>query len=355
VADVASPTRVGLSGAVTRDPGRGGRTTRDAGSRQRGGGDPDPDAVDPAVAEAVDRAAAELYDAPPGDFVGLRTRLAREAKTSGLAEAVTRITALRKPSLAAWAINAALRERPEVVDGVLEVGERLRSAQTRLDAAALRGLRTEREQALSTFTRAVAEVARGRGQELTPTVLTDVRATAVAALSSGPAASALGSGALTRALSYSGFGEVDLADAVAHTATGVRLAVIRGGRADNVAATPTSETRTRPRDSEDSEGASARAARREEERREGARREAQLTLARARRELDAAISRLDQAREASDHARQQVAAARRELAEAEAEDEARLLEVSDAVRSRSEAHVAVDTAADTLRELQDGD
>jgi hypothetical protein len=60
-------------------------------------------------------------------------------------------------------------------------------------------------------------------------VLAAVRDTAVAALASLQATEAVASGRLTRALAYSGFGEVDLVGAVARTATGVALGVIRGG------------------------------------------------------------------------------------------------------------------------------
>ena len=53
-----------------------------------------------------------------------------------------------------------------------------------------------------------------------------MRATAVAALADEGAGTAVSSGQLTRALSYSGFGEVDLSEAVARTASGAILTLV---------------------------------------------------------------------------------------------------------------------------------
>ena len=298
----------------------------------------------------LEDAAAQVYAAAPGDFVATRSRLAKQAKADGEPEIAKQIAALRKPSVAAWAVNHLVRRRPDLVEQLTDLGERLRSAQTRLDAAALRTLRGERDVVLRTMTQAAAEQASEAGQRLAPSVLDQVRDTVVAALASAEATQAVGSGTLTRALAYSGFGDVDIADAVARTATGVPLAVIRGGR--SAEATPAGDDAT-----SDGELArtQARRQRAERERLEGARREAEFALARAERDLETATVTVQRAREASEAARTRLAQLRADLAQAEADDDARLIEVSDAVRHRTEAQSARDAAAATLRDLPDLD
>ena len=75
---------------------------------------------------------------------------------------------------------------------------------------------------------------RVRAERLSAAAQQDVRATAIAALADERASAAVTSGQLTRALSYSGFGEVDLAEAVARTAGGAILTILPGGRGARV-------------------------------------------------------------------------------------------------------------------------
>lgn len=299
---------------------------------------------DPASSAAgfLAAAATRLYAVVPGQFLATRAELARQARTGGEPATAKQIAVLRKPSVAAWTVNHLLRRDPDVVERLLAVGEALRSAQTRLDAAALKGLRAQRESALADVVRTAVRHAESAGQRITTTTTNEVRQSAVAALASPDAAAAFGSGTLTRALSYSGFGEVDIADAVARTGTGVSLALLRGGRSDDPGRLGRSAGESAP----DSDGERAAA------RHEGERRRAELTLARARRDLDAAAVRLEDAREASQRARERVAQLRADLATAEAEDEARLVEVADAVRARSQAQTALDGATRAVRELE---
>ncbi|WP_132974511.1 hypothetical protein [Ornithinimicrobium sufpigmenti] len=138
----------------------------------------------------------------------------------------TAVAALRKPSVAAAAVNALVRAEDPVVDRLREVGTRMRHAQSALDAQGLAALRGERDAVLHDWVEAARTHAPA---SLTPAVEAEVRDTAVAALADGAATDVVLSGTLTRALSYSGFGEVDVSDAVARTSTGVVLTRIEGG------------------------------------------------------------------------------------------------------------------------------
>ncbi|WP_052465944.1 hypothetical protein [Mobilicoccus massiliensis] len=157
----------------------------------------------------------ELYGADLAEFVATRTRLAKDAREAGDRDLAARITALRKPTVAAWAVNRLVRERPVEIERLLDLGRRMRQAQASLDVATMQSLRRERDSTLESFTRAAGFVADAGGHGLSVSASDAVRATCVAALADEKAAEAVASGALVRTLDYAGFGEVDLDDAVA--------------------------------------------------------------------------------------------------------------------------------------------
>jgi hypothetical protein len=81
--------------------------------------------------EAIDR----LYGADLADFVSERTRLAKELRAEGRREDAEQVAKLRKPTVAAWAVNQLTRQQRRDVDLLLDAGHRLREAQ----AGVLRG------------------------------------------------------------------------------------------------------------------------------------------------------------------------------------------------------------------------
>ncbi|TQM90725.1 hypothetical protein FB476_3107 [Ornithinimicrobium humiphilum] len=183
------------------------------------------DSADEALARAVDA----VYAVEPTDFVATRKEWVTRLRSEGLREVAKEVAALRKPSVAAAAVNKLVRADDPVVERLRDVGARMRHAQSTLDAKALAALREDRDAVLTAWVAAAREHA---GGSLTAAVESEVRDTAVAALADADATEVVTSGTLTRALSYSGFGEVDIADAVATTSTGVVLTRIEGGGAD---------------------------------------------------------------------------------------------------------------------------
>ena len=178
----------------------------------------------------LDGAVGELYGLPPEDFLAARRTLAAQAKAdkeTGLAKA---IESIRKPTAAAWAINQLVRARPADIDRLVELAAGLHDAQEKMDGAAMKSLGRERTTLIDELVRATAEVARDAGGSLSMPVANQVRETFVAALATTAAAEAVGSGQLTRALSYAGFGDVDLSEATAAPAPARRpaLRVIAG-------------------------------------------------------------------------------------------------------------------------------
>ena len=63
--------------------------------------------------QAVRSAATQLYAGLPAEFVASRTALVKEARDR---EAARRIGALRRPSVAAWALNQLAHQRAPVID-----------------------------------------------------------------------------------------------------------------------------------------------------------------------------------------------------------------------------------------------
>ena len=169
---------------------------------------------DGAMAVTLTALARELYGLHPGEFTAARNARAREAKTSDAALAA-QISALRKPSPAAWVLNLLARADDDGVAELLQLGERMRDAQERLDREALRRLGGERRVAVAALARAGADLAAGRGHPPTPAVRDEVEQTLLAGTSDPAAAAAVSGGLLVRALRAVGFEPVDLTDAVA--------------------------------------------------------------------------------------------------------------------------------------------
>jgi hypothetical protein len=186
--------------------------------------------TDAAQDEALARAVHAVYGVDPAEFVATRKEWVSRLRSEGLREVARTVSSLRKPSVSAAAVNALVRAGDPVVARLEDVGARMRHAQSTLDAAALAALRTDRDEVLAAWVGAAREHA---GGTLTAAVEAEVRDTAVAALADPAATEVVTSGSLTRALSYSGFGEVDVADAVVRTSTGVVLSRIEGGRRED--------------------------------------------------------------------------------------------------------------------------
>lgn len=163
------------------------------------------------LATAVD----ELYAADLPDFIATRRRLVAEAKERGDADVAAELPSLRKPTAVAWLLNRVARDEPRVVADLLDLGERMRTAQAKGDGAALAAARPERREAIDGLIEAARRCARETGAAFGQTAADGVDATAVAALADPASGQALASGRLLRPLSYAGFGEVELDDAVA--------------------------------------------------------------------------------------------------------------------------------------------
>lgn len=157
----------------------------------------------------------QLYAAEPGRFTALRAELVKQARTAADKQLAASVGKLRKPTVAAWAVNHFVRSHRDGLDELRSFATSLREAQRTLDTDQLRALGRERARRVDDVADAVASTARENGQPVGGAVLQEVRDTLTALIADEKAEVTIMTGALVRALSYSGFGEVDLDDVVA--------------------------------------------------------------------------------------------------------------------------------------------
>ena len=264
-----------------------------------------------------------LYAVEPVEFMAERKRLAAEAKAAGDAAACAEIGKLRKPSLAGWAVNLVARQAPRDVATLLDVGEKLRRAQSQLDMATLQALRPDRDAAVDGFVEAAVRVLADRGRELRGAVQQEVRDTAIAAIADAGAATVAASGQMVKALSYSGFGEVDVSDAVARTSSGAILTVLDGSAADVEQAAP----------DEDAEPARDAKPAKPAKRSKPSAQDAERVAAERAQRIAAAETAVEEAERAVDTAEAGLTEARRTLKAAQRAEEAALKELTAARRA----------------------
>jgi hypothetical protein len=152
-----------------------------------------------------------LYELPPEEFVTARDELWRRLRAADR-DAAEQVHALRRPTVAAWAVNQVARRQPELVAELLDAGDKLRQAQRRaLSGLRDSGLRTaagERRDLLERLLAAAAGVLVEAGRAPEPH-RDAVAASFQAASVEAEAAAVVRRGRLTRELQApAGFGEV---------------------------------------------------------------------------------------------------------------------------------------------------
>ena len=214
----------------------------------------------------------DLYGLPLDRFIPERASLVRELRSGGEREQAAAVAALRKPSVAAWAVNQLTRTRRREVDALFAAGDALRDVQAGVlggsaDARELRSA-ADRERAA---VEALVQIARGLlssgGHELSAATVERVSETLHAAALDDDARGQVGEGRLVRELRHVGLGAglgaavapppgrpaTDRPAKPAKPAKRRRRARPRPVRTQRRSARPSSSARPRPRS-----GASAR-------------------------------------------------------------------------------------------------
>jgi hypothetical protein len=192
------------------------------------------------LGDRVTAAVEELYDADPQAFTERRAALAEAARDAGDRAAAKAITALRRPTRAAWVVNRLARADPGAPASLAEMAAALRAAQQAGDGPRLRELSAARGALIDALTGQALAVA--GVPDPPPALRLEVSQTLTAALADPEVAADFAAGTLTRAVQWSGFGVLPEAGggdgeaveaAVEGGATAVprpRLGVVTGGR-----------------------------------------------------------------------------------------------------------------------------
>ncbi|MDN8548129.1 transposase [Microbacterium sp. NM3R9] len=261
---------------------------------------------------ALDAVAAELLSRPPADFTRARNDRAA-AETGALARG---IRGLRKPTVAAWAVN--LLSHDPAFREALELSGALREAQDDLDAAELARLGKQRRALVAALARRAADLARDADVTLTAGARDEVERTVNAAIVDPVAGAVVAAGRLLRPLDPGAVTADDLAERVAGSVPG--------------AIEPPAAAR---------DDLAERRARREAEKR---RREAERAASEARRELARIEGKTATAREKADRLHERVDDLRRDLARVVDEAETADAAVDELERQAREARDALSAA-----------
>ncbi|BDZ59687.1 MULTISPECIES: hypothetical protein [Barrientosiimonas] len=166
-------------------------------------------------ADALADEAAALYALLPAEFVKARDARAKQLRADDK-DLAAQVKALRRPTVAAWLVNLLAHEAG-ALDPLLGLGAALREAQSRLDTATMKQLSAQRPGIVGDLADRAAGLAADRDPSFgdTATMREQVIATLTAALADPMAEQAVASGRLVSPLSYAGFGEVEIGDAIA--------------------------------------------------------------------------------------------------------------------------------------------
>ena len=153
----------------------------------------------------------DLYGLALDRFIPERASLVRQLRSAGDREQATAVAALRKPSVAAWAVNQLVRTRGREINELFAAGDALRDAQAGVLAgsADARDLRSAAERERTAVDGLVA-TARGllssSGHELSAATVERVSQTLHAAALDDEARGEVSEGRLVRELRHVGLG-----------------------------------------------------------------------------------------------------------------------------------------------------
>jgi hypothetical protein len=243
--------------------------------------------------------ADDLYGLPLDAFVAERDALAKRLRADKKRDEADAVKALRKPSVAAWGVNQAVRSQPKAARALWKAGDALIAAQDDLlagkgDAAALRAATEGERDAVDALMDAARGLLTGEGRDLGEATLERVRDTLHAAAIDPEARDDVAAGRADRERSHAGLGA--FGGAVAPTPA----------RRSSGSATKTPKARGRVADKPEEDKPKARAtkkqagptkAQREAEEKRAAAEERKATAERERERREAARAKSDAERE----------------------------------------------------------
>jgi hypothetical protein len=157
----------------------------------------------------ADDPVAQLYGLPLNDFVPSRDALARELRREGDKERAAEVAKLKRPSVAAWAINQLARRNRKELDLLLDAGHRLRVGQEEAlaggDRAKFESARRDHERAVRDLVHAARELLAAERGTSSDQMLSSVERTLRYASIDDEERALLASGRLTAEVEATGF------------------------------------------------------------------------------------------------------------------------------------------------------
>jgi hypothetical protein len=261
----------------------------------------------------------DLYGLPLERFTEERNALAKALRRAGQREQAAEVSKLRKPSLAAWAVNQLARTQRRDMKALFGSGDALQKAQAdllarRSDPASLRAAVEAERVAVDRLLDRARGLLSADGHELSPTGLEQVAETLHAAALEEDARVQVTDGCLTRELRRAGLGGLAADSAPRGRAAAGPTTGPRQKAAPRQEAAPRQRTPSPPKPAARAKSAARAQARRVEA-------DARRRLERAERVLATAEERQRRAKSELADAREALAAARRARAEAAREHE----------------------------------
>jgi hypothetical protein len=224
----------------------------------------------------------ELYGLPLERFTEERNALVKQLRKEGRREEATEVSNLRKPSVAAWAVNQLVRTQRRDVAALFEAGDALRDAQSQLlgghgEADALRDAVEAERVAVDQLTQRARGLLSSEGHEMTSASLERVSETLNAAALDEDLRAQVRDGTLVRELHHVGLGGL-----------GAPAPSRSGGRSESASKKAAARPRNKAAERKQTRSAQAAQARKAEG-------EARRRAERAARQLKATQSRRDRA------------------------------------------------------------
>src|SRR4051812_31919930 len=301
--------------------------------------------------------ADDLYGLPLEQFVPERDALAKRLRADKRRAEADEIKALRKPSVAAWAVNQTVRSQPKAARALWDAGDALVRAQEDLlagrgDAATLRAAVERERAAVDALVDAARGLLTGEGRDLGEGTIERARETLHAAAIEPDARDEIAAGRAVRERAHAGLGAFGAVSPEAPSSAASRPAA-GGGPAPEGA----SKRADVPR-GQAARGRGARPAARTGRRKDA---EAERTTRRGReadaRRAAAAAHEAERAETAQRERERREAARARADAERELRDTRRVLEKAERAATRAgerlaEAQAAADAADAALDEAR---
>ena len=254
-----------------------------------------------------DPAATELYGLPLSEFIPERDRRVKALRADKKRDEAKKIAALRKPSVAAWAVNQLVRTQGKAIKRLFTAGDAIATAQSAGKADALRKASGDQRDAIDELLQAAEGLLNSDGHPLGAATLERVRETLRAASIDSGSRAQVADGCLTQELQFAGLGIGDMTAAFApapvesapKASSGrAREAQAAAERERKAALTAARKAETEARRRADRAEKTLKAARSEHEQAEAALKAAEASLAAAAETAEQAAAELTQAERA---------------------------------------------------------